>query len=615
MAGSADIKAGGAFVELSTKDAKFQSGLKTAEQRFKTFGTALMGVGASLVGSGVGWGMTLYHLAQHAAEAGASLYEMSERTGLSVESLSQFKHAAGQSGLAMEDFETAVKKMQKAIASNDSQKMFAKLGLSLGELRKMDPHEQLVMIASAFGRISNPAMKTGAALELFGKAGTRMIPMLSEGAEGLQEMLEEAEKLGLVMSGDDAEGAHRMHQQMKTLAEITERAKVVIGTGFIPVLVALNNLDIKSHGNWLKILQDHKALVVSFGMATVATIALGAAIATAGAVSWVFGGALGYLKLAFTGVVAAVKLTWAGLVALYAIMAANPIAFLVVALGAVAAAAMLSSRTVRTSMRGSFDGLKEDAISSFKGIQNALASGDLALAGSIGMSLLQVEWIRTCAAMSTTWHETIAGFAIAWMNFEALWKKGDLNFSAWLAKQGKNAGSMWDDITSQIELAAIAAKEATGLITAEEAAKQVAEVKRSQAMGEISRKAFNEAVDREARRRGTGIDEDAQEVKDRIAADAQKKIDAATKELEDERAKLKAINAQPPVPAVPGKGHGGPGVDPESGKFGASGTFDAGIINRLYGTAARGCESKPRRRRAEESSRRRQATTRHAEAH
>ena len=45
---ASDVRAGGAFVELYTKDAAFQKGLEAATRRLKAWGASVTAVGASI---------------------------------------------------------------------------------------------------------------------------------------------------------------------------------------------------------------------------------------------------------------------------------------------------------------------------------------------------------------------------------------------------------------------------------------------------------------------------------------------------------------------------------------------------------------------------------------
>src|SRR5687768_12419311 len=109
MADTKGIRAGRAFVELGVSD-KLTKGLQAAEKRLKAFGEGLRSVGTKLAAIG-GTALTaLFGTAKTFADMGDSLDEMSARTGVSVETLSELGFAAELAGADMETLETGIRK-------------------------------------------------------------------------------------------------------------------------------------------------------------------------------------------------------------------------------------------------------------------------------------------------------------------------------------------------------------------------------------------------------------------------------------------------------------------------------------------------------------------------
>jgi len=61
------------------------------------------------------------------------------------------------------------------------------------------------------------AIKTGLAMQFFGKSGAELIPLLDEGAQGLQKFMEKARELGLVISGQTAAAADQLNDNLNEL--------------------------------------------------------------------------------------------------------------------------------------------------------------------------------------------------------------------------------------------------------------------------------------------------------------------------------------------------------------------------------------------------------------
>src|SRR5579885_1790805 len=213
MAASAkNIRAGGAFVELFADDSKLVRGLRAAQKKLQAFGAVVQSLGKGLFGIGAGLGTPMATAAKLFADAGSDLVDMSQRTGASVEALSELGYAAEQSGSDLATLEGGLRKMQKAVvaAANGSDSAVAtlsQLGLTAQQLQRLSPDQQFELIADRLAQIQNPAERAALAMELFGKTGTSLLPLMTNGAEGIIALRQQARELGLVMSTEDAQAA------------------------------------------------------------------------------------------------------------------------------------------------------------------------------------------------------------------------------------------------------------------------------------------------------------------------------------------------------------------------------------------------------------------------
>ena len=79
-----DIRAGGAFVELFTKNERLNAGLKAAQSKLKSFAIGATAIGAAFSGLAGGVLTPLRSMAEDAAKMGDGLRDMSIRTGVST---------------------------------------------------------------------------------------------------------------------------------------------------------------------------------------------------------------------------------------------------------------------------------------------------------------------------------------------------------------------------------------------------------------------------------------------------------------------------------------------------------------------------------------------------
>lgn len=180
--------------------------------RLQSETTRLQGA-LNTIGAGVGVG-ALMALARSAIEAGDAMAKLSKQSGLSVATLSALKFAADQSETSIEELAKGIRFLSRnavesakdfeaiAVATRDSQ----------GNLRKVD--EVLLDVADRFARMPDGIEKTELAMRLFGKSGADLIPFLNQGRAGIQELMQEAQRLGVVMSEDFAKAADSFNDNM-----------------------------------------------------------------------------------------------------------------------------------------------------------------------------------------------------------------------------------------------------------------------------------------------------------------------------------------------------------------------------------------------------------------
>lgn len=276
------IRAGRAFVELGISD-KLTSALKAAEKRLRTFGAGVRDIGVKLFAVGSAATGALLTTAKIFADVGDSLHDMSVRTGVSVESLSELSFAAEQSGADMETLEKGLRAMQRTIVEAGSGSKSAAdalgwLGLNVDELLALSPERQFKAIADQMAKITDPTIRAATALDIFSRSGTQLLPLMSEGAAGIEELQKQARRFGLTISTQDAQSAALLDDTLKLLWRTLKNVGFVIGSAIAPVLtdVASKMAHISAGvADWVR---QNKPLIVSAFKVAVGVTAVGAAM-------------------------------------------------------------------------------------------------------------------------------------------------------------------------------------------------------------------------------------------------------------------------------------------------------------------------------------------------
>lgn len=391
------VKAGAAYVELTTKNAKFIKGLQSAQQRLHDFGKSMSLLGGKVVGLGVAGIAPLLAMAKGFSDVGDAVQKMSIRTGLSTEAVSELGFAAEQSGSDLPILEKGIIGMQKALdaaraGSGPAAEALARLGLTADELLGMSTEEQFKILAEAISQLENPASKATTAMDLFGKSGQKLIPFLDEGRDGIQALQDEAKGLGLSISQDEADSAAELNDALNRLTRSLKAIPLVIGGAVAPALTSLlapMTKIVVAASNWIK---TNRALFVTALKVAAAIIAGGAAIAGLGLAIAAAGSVLGGLATMATLAASAI-----GVIGTITAAVLSPLGLLLtgaVALGAYLVHSSGIGAQAIAYLGDKFSVLKTDAIASWGAIGKALASGDIAAAGKILWLTLKMEWIR-----------------------------------------------------------------------------------------------------------------------------------------------------------------------------------------------------------------------------
>jgi hypothetical protein len=423
MAGkSGAVRAGGAFVELFSDDSKLARGLKAAGGKLKSWGKDVSSIGRGIFEAGAVVKTAFAGATAMFAEVGAELAHMSERTGIGVSSLSQLKYAADQSGVGMDDFETSIKKMQKtlgqaSIGNKQAQQSLRALGLDINSLINLSPEQQLEAIAAAIASIPNPAQRAAAAISIFGKNGTAILPLLLKGADGIQELKREADALGLTMSKEDAQAAVELQKAMKMVWATLRGVAVAVGSALAPSMTDLAKRAATVIGNVVNWIKENRGLIVTVSAAATALMVVGAAITGVGY-------AISFLAPAFAGLGMAVSAVGAVMGIVVSVVGAilSPIGLViaaVVGLGGYFLATSGIIQSVVASLSESFSGLSEETSAAFDAIKTAMSAGDFQAAAQVLWAYLKVEWERGIEALNGAWDVAKVYFLDLWTNATA----------------------------------------------------------------------------------------------------------------------------------------------------------------------------------------------------
>jgi len=415
------IRAGAAFVEIFADDSKMMRTLAKSQIALRKWGKAASAAGTKLIAAGTAMLAPLLAATRAYASMGAEMARGAQKTGMAVESLSQLKYAANQSGVEFEKLETGIARMNRSIlnaaqGSQQSQEAFAHLGLSVAQLSRMKPEEQFRAIAEALSKIKNPTLRSGLVQQIFGRSGTELLPLLNQGAAGIDKMMKRADELGLTMSTSAANGALAFDQKLNDLWQVVKMGVFQIGGALAPVLDTVTGYMIKGIGVVRDFISQHQGLIIAAAGAGAALLAGGIILKGVGAVLSIASGAVGIFStgLAIAGAVMGAALSPLGLMTVGLLGGAAAFLYLTKA-----------GAATREYLSGVFSDLRDETVTAFQGIRNAMAAGDWGLAAKIlwtyvkleslkGKTFLRSTWISIKAETLDIWSSTVEGIEKLW---------------------------------------------------------------------------------------------------------------------------------------------------------------------------------------------------------
>lgn len=244
------------LLSSAANDAKFQ--LQAATDRLGMLGSVLgklgpagLIAGASIAALGVG----ITALVMPVARVADEFFKLSQKTGVSVEALTALDYAAKLSDVSTEGLTKALQKLSVAmfdsqVNGEEGSAALKALGVSATDARgQIRPTEQVLLdLADKFSVMPDGADKAALAVKLFGKEGLAIVPFLNQGREGITALMEEAQRLGLVMSEDVARASEVFNDNLTRLSAIFEGVQRQIGAAVIPVLADFTEQVILAQG-------------------------------------------------------------------------------------------------------------------------------------------------------------------------------------------------------------------------------------------------------------------------------------------------------------------------------------------------------------------------------
>jgi methyl-accepting chemotaxis protein len=169
--------------------------------------------------------------------------KVSLRTGLAVQTIQALEQAAIESGASVEETRKGLEKFARSVGDasrglKTQADIFRDLGVNVrdnqGNVKDLDTI--LRETAEGISQLGSESEKATALANLFGRAGIKLSEVFRGGAEGIDEFVEKAQKLGITLDQQAIENVQAFNDSFSILSAQVRTMKDKVFAEFTPVL-------------------------------------------------------------------------------------------------------------------------------------------------------------------------------------------------------------------------------------------------------------------------------------------------------------------------------------------------------------------------------------------
>ena len=241
---------GNLLYQIKTNNRKFKSDMKdnrgeikdldkTAEQsrkKMRRWGAAITAVSGLVVGAFV-------KMANESARFAEEVDKMASQTGMAHEEVAALGYAAEQELASMQQLATAASRLARNMSNardgtGEAADTFEEFDIDVeaadDSLREID--DVIFEVSDIMADLDDHTRKTSIAMELFGRSGRELVPFLSQGSEGIREMMREAERLGITLSEENVQEFREYKDTVDAFRRGMQGLRMTLANEVLPVL-------------------------------------------------------------------------------------------------------------------------------------------------------------------------------------------------------------------------------------------------------------------------------------------------------------------------------------------------------------------------------------------
>jgi ABC-type transporter Mla subunit MlaD len=246
--------------QIEAENRQFKAAVKESDDMISRLGSSASGALASIGGPGgaaaiatagiaavtaaaAAGAATLFNLTKEASDFGSAMFDASQKTGLSAQTISAMTFAAEQSGASLEQITGSLSKYAKTVgAAGEDTKKAAEFMKAFG----IEPQEAINDLEGGLGKVfkriqaAPPGIeKMTLAQKAFGKSGAELLPFIESFDGDLEALIKKAKELGVTLDDDAARASDEFGDSLDTLTAQAKSLGRQIGYELMPWLTEL----------------------------------------------------------------------------------------------------------------------------------------------------------------------------------------------------------------------------------------------------------------------------------------------------------------------------------------------------------------------------------------
>jgi len=200
-------------------------------------------VGLTAVAGAAGIGL----LVKSSLQSIDTLGKTAQKLGVTSQALQKLRYASNLAGVETRTVDMAVQRFTRRLSeaangTGEAKDALKELGLNAKELAKQPLDKQMLALADAFENVDDAGTQVRLGFKLFDSEAVGMINTLKGGSAALQQMFQEAEGLGFILSSSAVKGVEEANDAMMKLGTMFGGVRDQLTAALAPALRELVDL-------------------------------------------------------------------------------------------------------------------------------------------------------------------------------------------------------------------------------------------------------------------------------------------------------------------------------------------------------------------------------------